>query len=312
MQDLLLAYRVFARTAELKSFHRAAESLGLSNTYVSTLVRQLETQLGSRLLARTTRSVQLTSDGQLFYPRCVELLAELDQLNQLLVPQQGELSGKLRIDLPTGIARLLILPALPAALAAQPRLQLDISCTDRKVDLVAEGFDLVLRIGSVDSEGLVAKQLGVAALTLAASPAYLARFGTPSQLADLAGHQQVHYVRHFGAQDPGLAYLQADHAKIGQSTNAQLQYFPLPGAVTVNHTDSYETACLQGLGLIQAPKFGLQHYFSSGALVEVLPDLPQPAMPVWLLYPHRRHLTPRLHWALQWLQNLITPLLQQP
>jgi len=302
MQDLLLAYRVFARTAELKSFHLAAESLGLSNTYVSTLVRQLETQLGSRLLARTTRRVQLTSDGQLFYPRCVELLAELDQLNQLFVPQQGELSGKLRIDLPTGIARLLILPALPAALAAQPKLQLDISCTDRKVDLVAEGFDLVLRIGSVDSEGLVAKQLGVAPLTLAASPAYLARFGTPLQLADLAGHQQVHYVRHFGAQDPGPAYLQHE----------QLQYFALPGAVTVNHTDSYEIACLQGLGLIQAPKFGLQHYFASGALVEVLPGLPQPAMPVWLLYPHRRHLTPRLHWALQWLQNLITPLLQQP
>ena len=264
MQDLLLAYRVFARTAELKSFHLAAESLGLSNTYVSTLVRQLEAQLGSRLLARTTRRVQLTSDGQLFYPRCVELLAELDQLNQLFVPQQGELSGKLRIDLP---------PAM-----------------------------LVLRIGSVDSEGLVAKQLGVAPLTLAASPAYLARFGTPLQLADLTGHQQVHYVRHFGAQDPGPAYLQHE----------QLQYFALPGAVTVNHTDSYETACLQGLGLIQAPKFGLQQYFASGALVEVLPNLPQPAMPVWLLYPHRRHLTPRLHWALQWLQNLITPLLQQP
>ena len=96
------------------------------------------------------------------------------------------------------------------------------------------------------------------------------------QLADLAGHQQVHYVRHFGALDPGPAYLQHE----------RLQYFALPGAVTVNHTDSYETACLQGLGLIQAPRFGLQHYFASGALVEVLPGLPQPAMPVWLLYPH--------------------------
>lgn len=302
MQDLLLAYRVFARIAELKSFHLAAESLGLSNTYVSTLLRQLEMQLGSRLLARTTRKVQLTSDGQLFYPRCVELLAELDELNQLFVPRQGELNGKLRIDMPTGIARSVVLPAIPAAIAGQPRLQLDISCTDRKVDLVAEGFDLVVRIGSIDSEGLVAKQLGIAPLAIAASPAYLQRFGTPTSVADLAAHQQIHYVRHFGATDPGLAYLQ----------DGVQHLVALPGAVTVNHTESYQIACIQGLGLIQAPRFGLAAHFAAGTLVELLPELPQPAMPVWLLYPHRRHLTPRLHWAIQWLQNLITPLLQQP
>lgn len=302
MQDGILAYRVFLRIAELKSFHLAAESLGLSNTYVSTLLRQLETQLGCRLLARTTRRVQLTSDGQLFYPRCVELLAELDELNQLFLPKQGELSGKLRIDLPTGIARQLVLPALPQVLARHPKLQLDISCTDRKVDLVAEGFDLVLRIGSVDSEGLVARKLGNAGLVLAASPAYLARRGVPLQLADLTGHQQVHYVRNFGALDPGPAYLQ----------DGICQHFALPGAVTVNHTDSYETACLQGLGLIQAPRLGLMRYFASAELTEVLPDLPQPAMPVWLLYPHRRHLTPRLQWALGWLDQIIRPLLQQP
>ncbi len=302
MQDELLAYRVFARIAELKSFHRAAESLGLSNTYVSTLLRQLESQLGSRLLARTTRTVQLTSDGQLFYPRCVELLAELDELNQLFVPQRGELSGKLRIDMPTGIARSVVLPALPAALAGHPQLQLDISCTDRKVDLVAEGFDLVLRIGSIDSEGLVAKHLGIAPLAIAASPAYLQRTRTPTSVAELAGHQQIHYVRHFGAADPGLAYLQ----------DGIQHLVALPGAVTVNHTESYQIACIQGLGLIQAPRFGLAPHFAAGTLVELLPELPQPAMPVWLLYPHRRHLTPRLHWAIQWLQNLITPLLQQP
>lgn len=301
MQDLLLAYRVFVRIAELKSFHLAADSLGLSNTYVSTLVRQLELQLGSRLLARTTRKVQLTSDGQLFYPRCVELIAEFDELNQLFLPRAGELHGKLRIDLPTRIANQLVLPAIPAVLAAHPQLQLEVSCTDRKVDLVAEGFDLVLRIGSVDTEGLVAKPIGQAALALAASPAYLARYGIPARLADLAGHQQVHYVPYFAAQDPGPAYLQ----------DGECRYFPLPGAVTVNHTDSYKTACQQGLGIIQAPRMGLAAYFADGSLVEVLPDLPQPAMPVWLLYPHRRHLTPRLQWAIHWLSDLIQPFLQQ-
>ena len=204
--------------------------------------------------------------------------------------------------MPTGIARSVVLPALPAALAGHPQLQLDISCTDRKVDLVAEGFDLVLRIGSVDSEGLVAKQLGVAPLALAASPAYLQRTWTPSSVAELAGHKQIHYVRHFGAADPGLAYLQ----------DGVQHLVTLPGAVTVNHTDSYQIACLQGLGIIQAPRFGLAAHFVAGTLVEVLPGLEQPAMQVWLLYPHRRHLTPRLQWALQWLQNLITPLLVQP
>lgn len=297
MQELLPAYRAFIRIAQLKSFNLAAESLGLSNTYVSTLVRQLEQQLGCRLLARTTRRVQLTSDGQLFYPRCLDLLAELDDLNQLFMQQQGEITGRLRIDLPTGIARHYLFPALPQVLAQHPKLELDISSTDRKVDIVAEGFDLVLRVGSVDNDGLVARKIGVAPMAIAASPAYIARHGEPKTLAELAGHQQVHYVRHFGGHDLGIAYLQS----------GDIRYVTLPGSVSVNHTDSYQIACLQGIGIIQSPRLGLARHFANGELIELMPALTQPSMPVWLLYPHRRHLTPRLQWALEWLQDLISP-----
>lgn len=323
-QDHLLAHRVFCRVAELKSFHKAAENLGLSKTYVSALIAQLEQQLGSRLLARTTRTVQLTADGQLFYPRCLELLASFDELQQLFMPAQGQLSGRLRLDLPTGIARHLVLPALPAALLLHPALQLEISSTDRKIDLVAEGVDVALRIGSVDSEGLVARPLGQVPLVLAASPAYLQRCGTPQQLADLLHqqpenlHRQIDYLRFSGDSDPGLAYLQ----------DGALMYCKLPAAVSVRDAFSYETACLQGLGIIQVPLFapapggadnhlgkhftsgGLAGYFARGELVQLLPDLAQPGMPVTLLYPHRRHLTPRLQWALNWLTALVQPLLR--
>lgn len=300
--DQLLAWRVFSRVAELRSFHQAAESLGLSTTYVSNLVRKLEQQLGCRLLARTTRTVQLTADGALFLARCSDVLQQAEQLSQLFQAQAGQLSGRLRLDVPTGIARRFVIPALPAVLAAHPQLQIELGSSDRKVDLIAEGVDLVLRIGAVEDESLVARLLGLAPLAIAASPAYLAKTGVPHSLAELAGHRMVRYVTRPGEQDAGLAVLQG----------TELQWHVLAGNVTVDNADGYTQACLQGLGLIQSPLLGLAPYFASGELVPVLPEIAQPAMPVSLLYPHRRHLTERLHFALNWLTTLLSPHLTRP
>lgn len=299
--DQLLAWRVFCRVAELRSFHLAADSLALSTTYVSNLVRKLELQLGCRLLARTTRTVQLTADGTLFLARCSEVLQQAEQLSQLFQGQAGQLSGRLRLDVPTGIARRFVLPALPALLAAHPQLQVELGSSDRKVDLVAEGVDVALRIGAIQDETLVARPLGMAPLAIAASPAYLARHPPPETPAQLIAHQMVRYVTRAGAQDAGLAVV----------VDGQTQWYALPGRMTVDNADSYTQACLQGLGLIQSPRLGLAAYFASGELIEVLPDQAQPAMPVSLLYPHRRHLSDRLHVALNWLGDLLAPHLRR-
>lgn len=299
--DQLQSWRVFCQVAELRSFHLAADKLELSTTYVSNVIRKLEQQLGCRLLARTTRTVQLTADGALFLTRCGELLQQAEQLSGMFRARQGQLAGRLRLDMPTGIARDLVLPALPAVVAAHPQLHIELCSADRKVDLVAEGIDLTLRIGSIGDDSLVARPLGFAAQAIAASPAYLARCGVPQDVDALSRHQMVHYVTRHGAQDAGLAVLQ-------QNT---VRYVRLAGNLTVDNADGYTQACLQGLGLIQSPRLGLARYFASGELIEVLPDIAQPALPVSLLYPHRRHLTDRLHFALHWMQQLLSPYLTQ-
>ncbi|MGL4605503.1 MAG: LysR family transcriptional regulator, partial [Iodobacter sp.] len=147
--------RVFAKVADLASFSRAAEQLGLAKGYVSTLVRQLEERLGTRLLQRTTRSVCLTPDGERFLVSCKDLLTEAEQLQAMFQPVAAGLTGRLRIDLPAGIARNLVIPHLPAFLDANPLLEIGISTTDHRVDLIHEGFDCLLRIGEPGVSDLI-------------------------------------------------------------------------------------------------------------------------------------------------------------
>ncbi|MBU1435800.1 MAG: LysR family transcriptional regulator [Gammaproteobacteria bacterium] len=301
MQDRVQAMQVFLRVAELQSFTAASVALDLSKTYVSTLVQQLENHLGSRLLQRTTRRVQLTQDGQLFYQRCKDLLAEFDEVESLFQQQNTEVAGRLRIDMPTVMARSLLFPKLSQFLALYPKVEFEVSCTDRKMDLVAEGFDCVVRVGAVEDLGLIAKTLPSMPLLNLASPAYLAKFGTPIHPDELTGHQLVHYAPHFAHRDCYFEYL--DAGKLNQRTMA--------AAITVNNTDAYATACLAGLGIIQAPIGGVRHLLESGQLQQILPAWRAPAMPVSMLYPHRRHIPVRLRLFMQWFESELNSYLTQ-
>ena len=292
--------RIFATVAELASFSRAAEQLGLAKGRVSTAVQQLEAQVGTRLLQRTTRSVRLTPDGERFLDRCKELLTEAEQLQAMFQPASTGLTGRLRIDLPTRLARDIVLPRLPEFLAAHPLLEVGISTTDRRVDLVHEGFDCVLRVGTLPDSELVARPLGFLRMRNVASPAYLRAHGTPRTLADLAAHQVVHYMPSLNAQGAAWDYVDAD---------GQQRAIPMRARVTVNGTDAYQAAALAGLGLIQAPAFGTEALVASGQLVKVLPRFVAPAMPVSLMLPHRRQLAPRVQAVMAWITQLIAPLL---
>ena len=292
--------RIFATVAELASFSRAAEQLGLAKGRVSTAVQQLEAQLGTRLLQRTTRSVRLTPDGERFLDRCKELLTEAEQLQAMFQPASTGLTGRLRIDLPNRIARDLVLPRLPEFLAAHPRLEIGISTTDRRVDLVHEGFDCVLRVGALVDSDLVARPLGVLRMRNVASPAYLRAHGTPRTLADLAKHHVVHYMPSLNAQGALWEYVDADGKRRTLAMRAH---------VTVNGTDAYQAAALAGLGLVQSPTLGTDDLIASGALVEVLPEFRAPPMPVSLMLPHRRQLAPRVQAVMAWLTQVITPVL---
>jgi len=293
---------IFITVAEMGSFTRAADSLGIQKGRASTVVRKLEEEVGVRLLHRTTRSVQLTEDGRVFHSRARDLLAEVDDLHSMFAGDRVALRGRLRVDLPTEGARTTIVPALPDFMAAHPYLELEMSSTDRQVDLVQEGFDCVLRLGPVRDETLVARPLGLLRMVNAASPAYLARYGIPRSLEDLRRqeHRTVHFSTMQGSRPYGWEYPDGD-------SFATLQ---LPGALHVNSAQTYDAAALAGLGLIQAPLLGIGQYFTSGALVEIMPDFRRRALPVSLIVAHRGNLSRRVRVFMEWMEEILKPYLE--
>jgi DNA-binding transcriptional LysR family regulator len=297
MPDMELeAVRIFLKVAELGSFTRAGEQLRLSKTRVSIRVQELEAELGSRLLQRSTRAVRLTPDGEQFLVRARRFAQDADEIASMF-QAPSMLRGLVRVDLPVNFARTLFIPRLPEFLAMHPQLEVAMSTTDRRVDLLREGFDCVLRVGALGDSSLVARRLGVLPLVNAASPGYLALHGTPRTLEDLSGHTVVHYSQTFGAETPSFEYRQ----------NGGWAERPMRSVVSVNSADAYHAASVAGLGIIQAPRIGLVPFLASGALLEVLPDFPAAPLPVSLLHAHPRNVPRRVRAMLTWLAQLIEP-----
>lgn len=298
MQNLE-ALAIFVRIAEMGSFTHAAESLGIQKGRASNVVRQLEARLGVRLLHRSTRTVQLTEDGRDFHARARALLADAEALGSMFTGRDAPLRGRLRIDLPTEFARTTVMPALPTFLESHPEIELEISSTDRRVDLVQEGIDCVLRVGGIVDETLVARHLGDLPLVNAASPAYLARHGNPRTLDDLLAqaHRMVHYTPTLGTRPFGWEYPDGD----GFATLA------LPGVVSVNNVQAYHGAGLAGLGLIQAGLPSLRPYLANGELIEILPGLRPAPLPVSVVVAHRHNLSRRVRIFIEWLEKILQP-----
>lgn len=298
--DRILQMQVFQRVAELGSFSRCAEQLGLPKASVSEAVQQLEKQVGNRLLNRTTRRVELTRDGQSYYQRCLEVLADFDELQHMFQPQNQQLQGVLRVDMQTNFASDLVIPALPDFLAKHPDLQIQLSSTDRKVDLIGEGFDAIVRVGQLADSSLIARKLGELAQVNCASPAYIKQYGEPRQLADLEHHYLVNYSQQLSGHSAAFEY----------SENGHTHYVPMRSRITVNSVEAYNAACIAGLGIIQIPHAASRALFSSGKFVAVLPEYKAPPMPVSLLYANRHLMSRKLQVFSQWLAQLMAGYLQ--
>ncbi|QEW07131.1 LysR family transcriptional regulator [Nitrincola iocasae] len=292
--DRIAQMLVFQRVAELGSFSRCAEQLGLPKATVSDAVQQLEKSLGNRLLHRTTRKVELTQDGQSYFHRCVEILADFDELQMMFQPQDQQLRGTLRVDMPIGIAKDLVLPQLENFLSLHPELHLQLSSTDQKVDLVAEGFDAVIRVGTLADSSLVARSLGVMQQVNCVSAAYIKRFGIPQTLAELSQHRLVNYSQQLSGNKATFDYL---HEGKELSIVMQTQ-------ITVNNSEAYTAACLAGLGIIQVPLAGVKTQLERADLLQILPEHNPPPMPISLLYPNRKTLSRKIRVFMQWLEQL--------
>ncbi|MFT4074866.1 MAG: LysR family transcriptional regulator [Asticcacaulis sp.] len=289
------AMSLFVRVAELQSFTAAALSLGLPKSSASQAVSQLEAHLKVQLLYRTTRRVQLTHDGQAYYERCREVLAELDELDSMF-SQTSELTGALRVDMPVSLARNFLVPRLPEFLGKHPGLDIELSCTDRRVDVVAEGFDCVVRVGALSDSALMSRPLGLMRMGNYASPAYLTRHGEPKTLDDLTHHHLIHYALHLGARPFGFEYRDGDEYKV----------VDMPGRITVNNTEAFSSAALAGLGILQSPRTGNRHHVAEGRLVEILPQYEAEPLPMSLIYPRRRHQARRVRAFMDWVAEIIT------
>jgi DNA-binding transcriptional LysR family regulator len=265
---------IFARVADMKSFTLAAESLGIQKGRVSMVVRELEREVGATLLHRTTRTVQLTEDGRAFYSRALDLLSAAEELKSMFSLEGMSLRGRIRVDMPAVLAQSVVIPALPELMEAHPELELELSSTDRRVDLVQEGFDCVVRLGPIVDETLIARPLGHLRMINAASPRYLERFGVPQTIDDLINqrHRMVHYTRNFGSKPDGWAYPTED-----------------------------------GLGLIQGGYSSLLPHIKRGALVEVLPDLPPEPLAAFFVVAHRRNLSQRVRAFMSWTEEILKP-----
>lgn len=292
----LEALGVFVKVAELSSFTRAAEHLGIPKARASARVARLETDLGVHLLQRTTRTVRLTPDGEHLLDRAKRLVTEAEEVGAMF--QGGRaLRGVVRLDLPNTTARDIVIPRLPELTAAHPHLELQLSTTDRRVDVVREGFDVVLRIGTLTTSGLMAQRLGLLTMTNCASPGYVRRHGMPASVADLGTHLLVHYAQTFGRDEPAFEYRHG----------AAYANLAMRSVITVNSADAYRAAAIAGLGIIQLPRLGARADLEAGRLVEVLPAAPAEPMPVSLVHPHGRSVPRRVRTVMTWLAEVVTP-----
>ncbi|MBE7728476.1 LysR family transcriptional regulator [Komagataeibacter sp. FXV3] len=295
MVDRIDLFRIFARVVETASFTRAADTLKMPRSTVSTAIQELESRLGARLLARTTRSVAPTPDGMAFYDHCVRLVADVEEAEALFRHDRGNPRGLLRVDMPGRIGRLLVAPALPAFLDRYPEIEIELGVTDRAINLIEDGIDCVLRVGPLSDSGLIARRMGELAFINVASPAYLARNGVPHSPADLPGHKAVRYASPSNGRVEEWEWMEGD----------RIRTMALPGRVSVNSAEALVACCLAGLGLIQVPAYDVRHHIKAGELVEVMPRYRAEPMPMALLYPHRKHLSHRLQVFADWLAGVM-------
>lgn len=299
--DRIEHLRIFIRIAACSSFSQAAEQLSLPRASVSLAMQQLESRLGARLLHRTTRRVGLTPDGEALLERASALVAEMEDIEQQFRPAGGSIIGRLRVDVPSRIARRLMAPALPAFLDQHPKLSIELGSSDRMIDLVQEGVDCALRVGGLAPSGLVARPVGAFEMINCASPAYLQRHGTPHAPEDLVQHVVVDYV----------SPTQGRATPWEWQEGSQLRTRTVRGRVAVNNAESYIACALAGLGLIQIPLFDVRDHLQNGELIEVMPQARPAAMPVHLVHAHRRHPSRRLQSFFGWVDLLLQPYLSE-
>lgn len=287
--DTLTCMRTFVAVVDSESFTAGAARLDMSKAVASKYVAQLEDHLGTRLLNRTTRRLSLTESGAAYYERCVQILADVDEAGQAAGMLTAAPRGTLRVAMPVSYGTLRIAPVLTEYLRRYPEVRLDVALADRRVDLIEEGYDLAIRIGSLPESGLIARRLATDRIVLCASPAYLDAHGTPRTPADLKDHACLNY----------------SYSSSGDEWSFDAGAVRVDGALRANNGDLLRLAALDGAGLIWQPHFIVGGDLQSGRLVEVMREQAAVELGIYAIYPSRKHLSAKVRTFVDYLARCL-------
>jgi LysR family transcriptional regulator, regulator for bpeEF and oprC len=296
MMNKLQAMQVFARVVETGGLTRAADSLQLPKATATTLIQQLEASLGVKLLNRTTRKVSVTTDGAAYYPSCLAILALVRETEESLGQRHASPQGLLRVEVPTLIARLVIVPALPGFFARYPDIQLELGCSERRADLIEEGIDCAVWIGELEDSTMIARRIGLLYFGTCAAPSYLAAHGQPRHPKELTAHRCIN---HFSPRTGKI--FEWVFAKNGVRTQTLLR-----GHIALDDENSYVAAAEAGLGVAQIPAFVLKEAMERGSLELLLGDWFAEPAPLNVVYPQNRHLSVKIRVFVDWVAELFS------
>jgi len=295
--DRFDAMQAFARVVEAGSFTKAAETLHMSKTTVTQLVQQLEARLRVKLLNRTTRKVNVTADGAIYYERVIRLLADMDDAETSLSGASALPRGRLRVDVPSPLARLILMPALPEFHVRYPDIQIDMGVSDRIVDIIDENVDCVVRGGELLDQSLMARRVADLQLGVFAAPSYLARAGTPRHPRELedSHHRVVGFLwARTGKPVPYALHNGSEHLQIkGRHILA------------VDDGNAYLAAGLAGMGVLWLPRYMSHAHQARGELVPLFEDWQLEPMPLYVAYPPNRHISLKLRVFIDWIVELM-------
>lgn len=308
--DQLLALRVFVRIAESGAFSRAADSMNIPRPTVTKLVQDLEQHLGTKLLHRTTRRVNVTPEGAAYYERAMRLIAELEEMDESASRARARPQGRIRVDIGSVLASMILIPALPAFRARYPELHIDLGVSDRPIDLVGEGVDCAIRGGPLPDTSLVGRRIADMDWVTCASPVYLKARGIPKHPSELlptaasalAGRRiPGHAIAGYFSSLTGRAFALEFH-KGGEQMLVRGEV-----EVAVNESTAHLSALLAGLGIGQAFKSMAAPHLESGRLCAVLEDWTRPRQHFHVLYASNRHLSAKIRLFVDWVAEVFAP-----
>ena len=292
--DFVQQLRIFVAVADNGSFARAAAALRMARPSVTNAVSALEASIGVRLLHRTTRRSSLTGEGEIFYERATQILTDVAGAQNLFGGSAQVPRGRLRVDIPVGLAKPLIIPRLPEFTERYPDIEIILGVSDQRVDLLAEGVDCVVRVGELAASSMISRVVAHVPMVSCGAPAYLAAYGVPKTIEDLSAHRAVTYFTGRGRSAMDWQLI----------ANGEERSIRMRSAILVNDSEAFVACALAGLGLIQALRAEVAEQLENGQLVEILPQVETVRRAVSVMYPSRQYLAPQVRAFIDWISMI--------